>query len=90
MIDIELPKQQRKQQLLYDMLRSGADVSVTDISLGLGLPADRVNERDDRARSYAQCRIIAFIVRLNRHLAKHKLKVRPGRTKHTYCLTPLT
>lgn len=87
MIELKLPK---KQQRLYDRLRSGEDVPIVDLYLTLGLNAERAQERDEKSRSYAQSCVIAYITRTNRRLVKHNLVIHPGRTKHTYCLSPTT
>lgn len=87
MIELKLPK---KQQILYDKLRAGGDVAILDLYLALGLDPERAHEKDDKSRSLAQGRVIMHVVRLNRRLAEHRLKVVPGAIKRTYCLSPLS
>ena len=68
-----------KMNVLYRALFGQGDVGIDELAEGLGLGADR----------HPQQALGPYVTRLNRRLAKHKMKVEPGRMKRTYRLVAL-
>lgn len=78
--DIRLPSTQ--QRALLDTLRDKGDVAIDDLFAVIDGPGERY--RSSRQR---QQWLGSYLIRLNRRLRKHKLKVQPGQMKRTYRLT---
>ena len=68
-----------KMNVLYCALFGRGDVSISSLAEELGLGVDR----------HPQQALGPYITRLNRRLAKHRMKVEPGRLKKTYRLVAL-
>lgn len=75
---IDLPPYLMK---LYDALNQKGDVPIVALAEVAGLKAEEVRN--------AQQFLGSYFTRMNRRLAKHKMKVVPGRTKQTYRLIVL-
>ncbi len=71
------------QVRLYDALKSGKDVTVTDLHNALYPDADATEQR------LAQQRLGAPITKLNRRLKSYAYAIRPGRARGTYALVSL-
>lgn len=69
-----------RQRDLLKMLPLNEDVSVTTLYESF------IGHADGRDRRQAQQYLGSWITRLNRRLKKHRLRVQPGRLKHTYRL----
>ncbi len=76
---IDLPQ---RQAALYDILKAGDDVAISDLRDSLGLA-----ERDPRTD---QQYLGHLITRLNRRLKNQNQRVVPGRLKRTYRLVTIS
>jgi hypothetical protein len=75
----ELP---HRQAALYDLLKAGDDVAISDLRDSLGFAA-----RDPRMD---QQYLSPLITRLNRRLKNQNQRVVPGRLKRTYRLVTIS
>lgn len=69
-----------RQQQIYDALKGRGDVPITELCTAISAPPL------DLTRNHQQW-LGPYITRLNRRLAKQKLRVKPGALKGTYRLT---
>ena len=68
-----------RQQQIYDVLKGRGDVPITELAAAIDSPKQDLAAQQQWLGPYS--------VRLNRRLAKQKLRVKPGALKGTYRLT---
>lgn len=88
--DIDFPTEMQKR--VFAAVSSGVDVHIEDLFMKAypGKPIERVI--GTRVESIYEVRELQQMLgpllhRMNGRLAKHKLKIMPGKLKQTYCLS---
>jgi hypothetical protein len=90
MIQVKLRSDAKSLRTLLALMERSGDVHFKDIYRELGGNLDKVDQKDDRGRWYAQSWTSLYIRKLNRKLEPCGARIVPGRLRQTYCLTSLT